>query len=196
MQFDEATFPLEGTEEVKIAHDFATSAARGVPRYLSSTSASDNYIHNNTTSGVGGYGSFAPLLTVPKDDGSYDSLAMSDASPDETNLGTGLSYDSWSSPSPETESSDEDYIPSEESNDVNLTDDSPHTTLHREPATTESDTTTTTEDLDIDITENNNSKEDTPTSPEVVLPPTPRPPSPETTYTVEVTENQPLLFHQ
>ena len=120
----------------------------------------------------------------------HDSLVMSDVSSDETNLGTDLSEDSWSSPSPETESSDEDYIPSEESNDINLTDDTPHTTLHREPATTESDTTTTTEDLDIDITENNNSKEDTPTSPEVVLPPTPRPPSPETTYTVEVTENQ------
>ena len=192
--FDETTFPLEGTEEVKIAHDFATSAAKGVPRYPSSTSTSDNYIHNNTAGGVGGYGSFAPLLTVPEDNGNHDGLAMSDASSDGINLGASLSDDSWPSPSPKTEASDEDYIPSEGSSDVNLTDDSPYTTLHREPATTESDTTT--EESDIDVTENKTSKEDTSASPEVVLPPTPRPPSPETTYTVEVTESQPLLFHQ
>ena len=115
---------------------------------------------------------------------------MGEAPPDKTNLGTGLSDNSWSSSSPESAPSDEDYIPSEGSSDVNLTDDPPYTTLRREPATAKSDTTTTTEDSEIDIIEDKISKEDTPESPEVALPPTPRPPSPETTYTVEVTENQ------
>ena len=190
VQFDETTFPLEGTEEVKIAHDFATSAANGVPRYPSSKSTSDNCVRDNTTIGVGGYGSFAPLLAIPENNDNHEGLTMGGASSDETNLGTDLSDDNWSSPSPETDPSDEDYIPSEGPSDVSLTDDPPYTTLRREPATTESETTTTTEDSDIDITEDKTPKENTPESPEVALPPTPRPPSPETTYTVEVTENQ------
>ena len=58
---------LEGTEEVRIAHDFATSAAKGVPRYPSSKSTSDNCFHDNTATCVGGYGSFAPLRVNPED---------------------------------------------------------------------------------------------------------------------------------
>ena len=54
---------------------------------------------------------------------------MGGASSDETNLGTDLSDDNWSSPSPETDPSDEDYIPSEGSSDVSLTDDPPSITL-------------------------------------------------------------------
>ena len=58
----------------------------------------------------------------------------------------------------------------------------------------QSETTTTAEDSDIDITEDKTSKEDTPESPEVALPPTPRPPSPETTYTLRLPKTNPPML--
>ena len=56
--FDESIFPLEDTTEVRVAHDFATGAARGVPKYPSSDSSSKDKFGGSTTTTTTGYGYF------------------------------------------------------------------------------------------------------------------------------------------
>ena len=113
VQFDETTFPLEGTEEVKIAHD--------LPPVLPMVYLDIHLLNQPPTIVsmitpplvLGDMAPFAPLLAIPENNDNHEDLTMGGASSDETNLGTDLSDDNWSSPSPETDPSDEDYIPSE-----------------------------------------------------------------------------------
>ena len=106
--FDESTFLLEGTKEVRVVHDFATGAARGVPKYPHSDSSSKNNFGGDTTTTTTGYRRFAPLMPRSEEtEISYDSGSDHEVST-ETN--------------PEPATTESNSMPMTQDSDTDLTD--------------------------------------------------------------------------
>lgn len=105
---DESIFPLEGTKEVRVAHDFATGAARGVPKYPSSDSPSkDNFRGSTTTSSVG-YGRFAPLMPRSEET--------------EISNDSGSDHEVSTETNPEPATTESDSMSTTQDSDIDLTD--------------------------------------------------------------------------
>ena len=109
--FDKSIFPLEGTTEVRVAHDFATGAARGVPKYPSSDSPSKNNFGGSTTTTTAGHGRFAPLMSLSEKT--------------EVSNDPGSDHEVSSETHPEPATSESHSMSTTQDSDIDLTDASP-----------------------------------------------------------------------